>query len=257
MKENVNFYGQKEFQILVSQVYPNLLGYKKTGDRTAFNDQLLKMLPKVKQYIASRLNAAIQKGHFPKGKYKPNDFVDQLFISVYEHIEEVDNENELYTFLFKMADELLEETIVDEEFDTLFLENIDNYSKPEWDEMEEKFSTDGDGDTVMIEELDDFSYRKNDYTLNHVFIEDNEEAGVAKLDEALSAERVRNHINLVLHSLPFPMRNVFELFNDQQFTLSEIAAIKKTTVTEVEQLLADARDILRRSFSKRFLLDSN
>lgn len=148
---------------------------------------------------------------------------------------------------------MLEDIIVEEEFDEFFFKNIDDYSKPEWDEMQENFSTDGGGDLLLLEELDDMSYNHNDYTLNHVFVEDNQKALIEKLDKKLSKEDISKHIEMVLHNLSLAMQTVFELFTKQGFTLEEIAKIMKRDVKEVEKLLNDARKGLYTSLFNRHL----
>jgi DNA-directed RNA polymerase specialized sigma24 family protein len=171
---------------------------------------------------------------------------------VHDHFDEVKNNKDLYPWLFKKTDALLEDTIVDEEFNAVFFENIDDFSKPEWDEMEEKFSTDGDGDLMMIEELDDSSYNHNDYVLNHVFVENDNNQMITKLDEKLGRENVRMHANMVLHHLPLPMRTVFELATQYHFDIEEIAIIRGQSLAEVQQLLENARKSLEVSFLNRY-----
>lgn len=252
MKSTITYYQrQKEFRVFVENTFPGLIKSKKEGDQASFNEKLLKILPEVKKYINGRLITAIKKGHFSKGKYKADDFIDQLFIEVYDHIEEVEKEKDFYLWLFKKTNELLEDTIAEEEFDDFFFKNIDNYSKPEWDEMVEKFSTDGDGDLLMIEELDDSSYNKNDYVLNHVFIEDHEKELTAEIDKALSEDDINRHINMVLHNLPLAMRDAFDLFTNQGFTLEEVAKIRNSSVKEAEKLLKDARRSIQVSLFNR------
>jgi len=255
MKNTTKYRDQNEFRVFVQNTYLNLIKFKNEEDLVSFNEQLLKILPEIKEHINKRLITAIKNGHFSKGKYQANDFIDQLFIEAYTHIDEVKEEKSFYLWLFKKTNELLDDIILKEEFDTLFFRNIDNYSKPEWDEMVEKFSTDGDGDLLMIEELDDHSYPKNDYVLNHVFIEDTEKELTEKLDEALSKEEVNRHINSVLHNFPSAMHTVFDLFTNQQFTLEEISEIRNCSIQEVEELLNDARINLKKSFSKRYLMN--
>jgi len=147
---------------------------------------------------------------------------------------------------------ILEETLVNEEFNEYFFKNIDDYSRPEWDEMEEKFSIDGGGDLVMIDELDDISYPKNDYVLNHVFIEDDKKELMDQLDKDLGKENIKRHTDMVLHYLPLPMRTVFELATEYQFSVSEIAIIRNQDLDEVKQLLENARQSLEASLLKRF-----
>jgi RNA polymerase sigma factor (sigma-70 family) len=243
---------QREFHLFASNTFSDLQGLRKDRDIDAFNNILMKTIPDVRRYIQKRLNDALRRNQIDKGRYKADDFVDQLFIEVYENFEEVVDKNDLYPWLFKKADELMEEALVEEEFDTFFFENIDNYSKLEWDAMEEKFSTDGDGDLVMIEELDDSSYRKNDYILNHVFIEDGNKELIEGLDTKLDSERVRKHTEMVLSHLPTPKRKVFELFTEHQIDVTEIAKIRSRTVEEVETLLKEARKSLQTSLLGRY-----
>jgi DNA-directed RNA polymerase specialized sigma24 family protein len=252
--ENQNTYYKirKELRISIKQTLPNLIKLKKEENKVAFNKLLLEVVPDIRKYIIKRIKTAIQKNHFPKNKYVPNDFIDQLFIETYDHIEELKVENDFYLWLFKKTNELLEDTILEEEFDEFFFKNIDDYSKPEWDAMQENYSTDGGGDLLMIEELDDMSYNHNDYTLNHVFVENKEKAMIEKIDNDLNAEEIQSHIAMVLHNLPLAMRNVFELHTNQHLELEEIAHIRNNTLEEVEQLLKDAKKALQVSFFNRY-----
>ncbi|SNR40800.1 RNA polymerase sigma factor, sigma-70 family [Maribacter sedimenticola] len=247
----------KTVRIILKETYTNLITLKKKDDQEAFNNELMKILPRIYRYVSNRLNSAVANGTLNKDMFDPSDFTDQLFIEVYDHMDKIGNEDELHAFLFKTVDRLLEDSLVEEEFDQLFFENIDAYSKPEWDAMEENYSTDGDGDLVMLEELDDSSYDKGDYSLDHVFITDDEKELAAKLDESLNKERIERHMRLVLGKMNSAMRTVFELFVHQGFTLKEIAHIRGTNFTEVERILTDARKFLKESFEKRFLIESN
>lgn len=252
MKTDPSHFRNKDvLRLRVEHAFQELIAFKKEENRVSFNAQLLKILPEVKKYINGRLNSAIRKGHFSKNKYKADDFIDQLFIEIYNNIDEVNEKEDFYLWLFKKTNELLEDKIVEEEFDNFFFKNIDIYSKQERDEMAENYSTDGDGDLVMIEELDDSSYNHNDYTLSHVFIEDDEKELTNKIDKSLSEEDINRHINMVLHNLPLAMHNVFDLFTNRQFSLEEIAEIRNTSITEVEKLLKDAKKALQVSLFNR------
>ncbi|MCK0131616.1 sigma-70 family RNA polymerase sigma factor [Flavobacteriaceae bacterium F08102] len=177
---------QNTYRVLVTETFTSLVQLKKNKDKTSFNKQFLAISPELKKYIVNRLNSAIKKGHFSKNKYNVDDVLDQLFIEVYDAIDQFDNEDEFYIWLFKQTNQLLDDMIDEEKFDDQFLKNIDDYSKPEWDEMQEHYSTDGGGDLLLIEELDDMSYNHNDYTLNDVFIEDKETGLIDKIDKGLS-----------------------------------------------------------------------
>ncbi|MBU2939780.1 sigma-70 family RNA polymerase sigma factor [Lacinutrix sp. C3R15] len=254
MKTDINFYQNKnEYRLLVKQSYSSLIKLKNEGDKKAFNDLVLKILPTLRNYINRGLRVFISKGNFSKGKYKADDIIDQLFIEIFDHIEEVEKADAFYAWLYLKIDALMDDIQVEEEFNDFFFKNIDAYSKPEWDEMQEKYSTDGDGDLMLIEELDDISYNHNDYDLNAVFIEDNEVAFINAIDKNLNQEIVNKHTALVLHNLPYAMRHVFELFTNEHLSLQEIAFIKKYSLTEVKELLHDAKQALQVSLFNRYL----
>lgn len=247
-----NYKNKKAFHLFVAQSYTDLVQLKREDKKEEFNLLLLKVMPEVKRYITRKLNTAISKKLIPRGKYKPEDIMDQLFIEVYDHFDEIKSKEDFHPWLFKKADSLLDEIKTDEEFDTLFLDNIDSYAQAEWDSMAEKFSVDGDGDYVMMEELDDISYRRHDYILKNIFLEDSGRDMMAKLDKDLGKENIRKHTEMVLHHLPVNMRTVFELFTEHQFEAAEISKILNREIREIEQLLEDARSSLETTFYKRF-----
>ncbi|VXA95790.1 sigma-70 RNA polymerase sigma factor region 4 domain-containing protein [Maribacter litoralis] len=246
-----------DIRIIMKETYSKLVSYKRKENRESFNTELLKVLPQIYRYVSKRLNSAIANGKLNKGMFNPSDFTDQLFIEVYDHIDDIKSENELHVFLFKKVDELLEDSLVEEEFDHVFFDNIDTYSKPEWDAMEENYTQDADGDFLLLDEMDDKSLDKSNYSLNHVFITEEEKQLADKLDATLDKERKYNHVQLILDKMNLPMRTVFELFTNEGLTTEEIAYIRKTTQEQVEELLASARQLLKNSFEKRFLIDSN
>jgi hypothetical protein len=77
--------------------------------------------------------------------------------------------------------------------------------------MEEKFTIDGGGDFVMEEELSGQLKDTHAYTLKDVFVEDKDKELITKIDAELNAERINNHINMVLYNLPLTERNLFDL----------------------------------------------
>lgn len=246
-----------DIKIIMKETYSRLVTYKRKENRESFNTELLKVLPQIYRYVSKRLNSAVANGKLNKGMFNPSDFTDQLFIEVYDNIDDIKSENELHVFLFKKVDELLEDSLVEEEFDHVFFDNIDTYSKPEWDAMEENYTQDGDGDFLLLEEMDDKSLDKSNYSLNHVFITEEEKKLADKLDANLDKERIYNHMQLVLDKMNLPMRTVFELFTNEGLTTEEIADIRKITLAKVEELLSSARQLLKDSFEKRFLFESN
>lgn len=257
MKTSISYFETKtEFRLFVTKSFSSLVQLKKEENKTSFNQLVLKILPEIRKYVNQRLNTAIKKGHFSKKKYKADDIIDQLFITIYDNIEEVENEDNFYLWLFKKTNDLLEDVIVEEEFNELFFKNIDDYSKPEWDEMQEEFSIDGEGDLLLLEEIDDVTYNEKEYCLEKVFVEDDEKELVEKLDTQLGEDKVNEHIEMVLHNMPAAMRIVFYLFTNQKLKIDEIAEIQKKSIPEIEKLLSDAKKVIQRSLFNRYSVDN-
>ena len=254
MKNTANYTEERfEFRAFVTESYAPLMEMKQKDNQAGFNELIGKVLPGIKQYLTRQLEIAIKKHALPQGKYKVDDFVDELYIEAFDHIEEVKEDRHFYSWLFKKADEIFEDITIEEDFDNTFFKNIDDYTQVEWDAMKEEYSTDGDGDLVMLEEFEDSSYRKQDYTLLDVFVENNELDFIKELNEKLSEEEIHQQIDLVLHLLPMSIRTVYELTINQQFDAEEIAKIKEISVQEVERILANAKHIILTSFVKKYL----
>jgi len=108
---------RQEARIVIKKALPNLRKLKTEQNQAEFNSLLLQAVPEIKNYINRRIKMAIEKGHFPKNKYATNDFIDQLFVETYDHIEEFDNEDEFSIWLYQMTNELLDDAFTKEEFD--------------------------------------------------------------------------------------------------------------------------------------------
>lgn len=236
----------------LEKVIHNLSRFRKQNDTEGFNREMQKMLPEVKIYLSKRLAAAISRGVLPKGKYKVDDFIDQLYIEAFDLLGKENEPKSFYPWLFKKADELFEDTLTDEEFDDFFFKEIEEYTKEEWEEMEEKFSADGDGDLVMMEELDDISYKQNQYTIEDVFIEDKESDMIKKLDKELSEQQLAGHFTIALSQLPLLALAVLDLDVSHGFNTSEIAMIKGMEESKVIQMLENTKRVVKTSLIKRF-----
>ncbi len=246
MKRNVSIVKYTEAVI-------KLQFFKEEDDQSSFNLYIQDVFPEIKLYLERQLEVAIKRGSFAEGKYKAEDFIDDLYIKAYDHIQHLDHSENLKVWLFNEADNLLKEILVEEEFDNYFFENIEDYSQLEWNEMEEKFSIDGGRDFVMEEDLDDFSYPKNDYVLKDVFVDDGEEEDLlASIDEELSEERVSKHINMLLPKLSNVSTSILDLFSIRKLSEEEIALVKGIPVQEVRFYIEEAKKLIKISMESRF-----
>ena len=244
---------QAEFRKFTAETYPELIALKKSGQQEAFNSKLLAVMSEVKRYLTRGLRLALAKDQISHNKYRPDDLFDQLFLEVVDQIEEVPSAAQFHPWLFKKAEKLLADMEMDEIFNAYLYESLDRYSQAERRGMDESFSTDGDGDLVMMEELDDISYQDHTYLLKNIFLDDAHEDLMAMMDSNTGKKKVQRHLDTVLFTLPASMRSIFELSREQGFSIAEIAKIKKRTEVEIETLLDEARDIMRRSLKERLI----
>lgn len=126
---------RKEFRWFVVRAYSELIQLKQNGYREAFNELLLKKTVKLRADIENYINFACKKGFFAKDKYKVGEVIDALFLEIYECIEDVQNEKDLYVWLYETTHILLEDIGVKEEVNDYFYQNIENFSNQEWDKM--------------------------------------------------------------------------------------------------------------------------
>ena len=246
-------HSQKGMHDLASSSFKTLIRLKEENDQEEFRMLMQTILPDVKGYIAHRLSDAVKMANLPSGKYKVDDFVDELYLMAYENLGEVEDEKHLHPWLFKKADELLRDAVVDAEFNAFYMEDIEKLSQSEWSLMQQEFSADADGDLMLLEEFDDPSYPHYEYQLADVFVtESPEEAWIEELQAEVGDTRIHQHINMVLNRLPAVMRSVYDLAVHEGFQPYEIARIKGISVYQVGVYLSKVRRSLRKSLEKRF-----
>lgn len=242
---------QAEFRKFTTEAYPELKALKASGQKEAFNAKLLSVMPEVKRYLTRGLRLALAKGQISHNKYRPDDLFDQLFLEVYDQIETVPTAEQFHPWLFKKAEKLLSDLEMDEIFNAYLYESLERYSQAERRGMDESFSTDGDGDLIMMDELDDISYRDPSSLLTNIFLDDAHEDLMAMTEGNTGQAKVSRHLDTILFTLPASMRSIFELSGEQGFSIAEIAKIKKRSEAEIETLLDEARDLMRRSLKER------
>jgi DNA-directed RNA polymerase specialized sigma24 family protein len=242
---------QAEFHRFVNDSYQKLLELKAEDKREEFNKLLIQVLADTRRYFTRGLRVALSKGVISRNKYEPEDLFDQLIIDVYDNLEEAGSKDAFHTWLFKRAVKLLDDLEVEEEFDSYFYDNIDDYSRAELAKMQEPWSTDGDGDFMLLDNLDDISYKDQHYILKNIYLDDAHQDMMALMDADQGSGKTEKHLNAVLYRLPPGMRSVFELATEQGFSIEEIAMIKELPVDQIDTILDTARELLRESLKDR------
>ena len=241
---------------LSSLSFERLIRLKEQDEPLEFNKTMQLLLPDLEGYIARRLSTAVKNGNLPSRKYKVEDFTNEIYLKAFRQIWKMKDGQELLSWLYEKADELLDDKRIDEEFNETFFDNIDKYAQKEWQQMQEDFSTDGDGDLMLLEEFDDPSYPTYEYQLEDVFVKESpENEWLEKLNFELSDSKIHGHIDVVLNQLPSHIRSIYDLAVHQRFKPYEISKIKRISVYQVEQYLSEAKEYLKVSFEKRFQIN--
>ena len=258
MEKTIREHEQRDqYQELAKKLFAVLSKLKMEGNSAEFNKQLLKIIPPLHQYIERRLRTALTRKLLPQGKYQAEYYVDELIIHVNDDFEGIKGPNDFYPWLFQKADLLIEATTEKEVYDASILDNLENYSRLEWDGLEEKFSREADGDLVFLEELDDISYRNYDRPMTSYFFGEDQQLLIRRLDEEFGREQIDRHLDIVLYHMPLEMQVVFDLLVYHHFSLEEIARIRNSSKEKVSQLLNEVQEIMGMSLYRRYIKTKN
>lgn len=244
---------QLPFHDYVSQAYSMLSEMRRRRDRNAFDKIIEGRLSGIRRYVSRRIDRAEKNGLLPKGQYQTSDIINQLYVMAYDHFDEVLDQSNLYKWLFEKADGLLEDAIIEKEFQEAFFEDVEKYSKKEWEKLEERYTVDAGGDLVMEEDLDEHISTKNDYVENEAFVEELEEGLITKLQNEYDADDIDKHIDTVLLMMPDDMSRVFELYINQGFNLAQTSEISKISYDQTDNFLKQAKKSLVTTIGNRFL----
>lgn len=248
----INRYSTKEMEVFIKKSFAHLREMKEQNNRDRFNQLMEEIMPSVRIYLNRLLTSAIHSGQLPQGKFKVDDFADELFVVAFDRFNELEDQNDFHTWVFKLTDKVWDDIVTEEEFDNFFFQNIDNYTQVEWEAMEESFSIDGDGDLVPDDEADEPAFQHYAYALNDVFVEDDEVSFIEKVNQEVKRDQIMRHIDLILKKLPVSLKSVFELSRKLGFELEQIAKIKGIAPEEVQKNISSVEQYVKTSFENRF-----
>ena len=61
--------------------------------------------PELQKYVSNRLKIAVKRGDIPEGKFKLNDFINNLFISAYDQFSSFSSARDFSNWLYIKMDE--------------------------------------------------------------------------------------------------------------------------------------------------------
>ena len=211
------------------------------ANQVAFNKKVVSITQHLQAYVKHRLYIAESTGIIPKNMYSSNDFIDEAIAKYYENGYNVDNETGVIKLkLFKIVDADLDELFKKEAFhkDTMSTHTI---LTDELDALDEKFTVDEDFDFIMNDELNDISY-KQESKQKHLFLYDDNNTSVVDAFEIkdLSSTNNRKLLGKIYTWLPLGVSNIVDLSVFGKLTNDEIAKIKNIEARRVERVLGIA-----------------
>lgn len=235
----------RNYRIEVAQYYEQLVTYKFENDKTAFYAIFIRIIPELRKYLKTRLQELIHNSHFPHNFYKEDDFIDDLFISVYEQFNTLKSEEDFYLYLFIEMDFLLKKVERSEHKLHKPLENLEIYAKAERDTLRERITSQLDGDIVFKEELDDISYASQNNKYKIILELPVENTIGASLDKDLTHNLTSEQIDQIIIGLPLEHRNIATLYLFFHLTKPEIRKLTKKSQKEIKQVIEMLKNTLK------------
>ncbi|WP_142785736.1 sigma-70 RNA polymerase sigma factor region 4 domain-containing protein [Changchengzhania lutea] len=206
--------------------------------KIVFDKKVVSTTQHLQAYVKHRLYIAESTGIIPKNMYTSNDLIDEGIAKFYENGYDIDSESSAIKIkLFKIVDSDLDALFKREAFhkNTMSTHTI---LEEELDGLEENYTVDEDFDFIMNDELNDISY-KQDHKHEHVFLYDDNNSAVISAFEIEDATPIlkKNALGKFYTWLPFTVSDIIDLFVFGELTYAEIAKVKNIETKRVERIL--------------------
>ncbi|GAA4811534.1 hypothetical protein [Litoribaculum gwangyangense] len=214
--------------------------------QTAFDKKVVSVTQHLQAYIKHRLYIAESTRVIPKNMYTSSDLIDEAIAKFYENGYDIDMDvSNIKLRLFKIVDADLDELFKREAFHKNTT-STDTILKEELEGLEEVYTVDEDFDFIMKEELNDISYKQGN-NHKHLFLYDDENRTVMNAFEIkdLSAVNNRKILGKFYSVLPFTVSDIVDLFVFGKLDYDEIAKIKNIETNRVRRILTLAIESLK------------
>lgn len=237
--------GLLSYRIAIQEQFTSLRSLRLKADSTRFYNAMLRILPQLHNYIKAKLQEAVHQDKLLHNFYSEEDFIDDLFISVYNNFLVLKNEEDFYLFLFQEIDTLLDKVCETEKKHHENMESLASYRKQELDGMRERFIAQLDGDLVMREEMDEISFTPAIENIKSFLQAEIGNTIDQKIDEELAISFKKEHLEELLSGLDQPSRDIANLYIHFHLTPPEIVKVVKKSKEEVLKTILTIRNYLK------------
>lgn len=222
----------------VHEYFSELKTLKKEDSKELFNNLLQALLTDVSRYVRRRIRSAEMTTALEKGRISIQEMLDELYLLVYARIDEVpDDSYKINTWLYQLADEVLDKQLNELEFESQHFENLAELIEKESGSMEETFTVDGENEIIPLEELDSFDEQIGMYHPGDFHIDEDENSLLDDLTFQYNKQLIHNFIEKELLKYPVYKRNIMDLYLLHQMSLEDIAEIKRMSPNEIEAVI--------------------
>lgn len=224
------------------QKHLQLIEYRKQDDRDKFNDLMDILLPEIKEYVENWLVRAESNHKIEKGKYKVEDFMGELYIAAYNHIEEVKEDKRLYVWMLGRVNQVMEDKIIDDNFDAAFFKSINEYVDQEQGSMIEKLTINNEGEVVLEDSLDnitkDSTLSKYSYSVNEVFVDHDDDKIIETINNHLTPKDIDTTIRKIIKSSTLQEQSIIDLYTIHKLSITEISTVTNIESQHIQKVIS-------------------
>lgn len=213
--------------------------------KSIFDKKVLSIIQHLHPYVKHRLYIAESTGILPKNMYTSNGIIDDSIVILYEKGFDKDAEvTKIKLELFKIIDNDLEALFKKEAFHKKTL-STDFILKDELDSLNEIYTIDEDFDYIMNDELNDISYKQNNKH-NHAFLYDIDDSTILNTFEIKDVSPLikEKFLGSIYSRLPINVSDIIDLYAFGKLTYEEISKVKQIDIKRIEKIF--------KAFNKRF-----
>ncbi len=223
----------------------NLKSFDEQKSKSVFDKKVLSVIQHLHPYVKHRLYIAESTGILPRNMYSSTGIIDDSIVKLYS--KGFDKDADATTIkleLFKIVDNDLEALFKKEAFHKNTL-STDSILKDELESLNEVYTVDEDFDYIMNDELNDISYKQQN-SQNHLFLYDNDDSTIFNAFEIsdIPPKNKEKFLGSIYSRLPMKVSDIIDLYVFGKLNYEDISKVKQMEIGRIEKIIE--------AFNKRF-----
>jgi hypothetical protein len=223
----------------------NLKSFDEQNSKSVFDKKVLSVIQHLHPYVKHRLYIAESTGILPRNMYSSTGIIDDSIVKLYSKGFDKDAETTAIKLeLFKIVDHDLEALFKKEAFHKNTL-STDTILKDELESLNEEYTVDEDFDFIMNDELNDISYKQQN-SQNHMFLYDSDDSTIFNAFEVtdIPPKNKEKFLGSIYSRLPMKVSDIIDLYVFGKLNYEDISKVKHMEIERIEKIFE--------AFNKRF-----